>query len=168
MQKYAIAIMDGNDLFLFLNINRSNQGDVYVNFNEHHPGHKPHSSYHASGQLHHKGSNRYLFAKRQHQQPNTNFKDSESIITTSIRKGDGRAWNFKCDPKDYTGVMIIPDEIIKPEFGFQFNVEIVEAGRESWASTYPYIKIIQQQIFDNNTPWIVASLYQIFELSITK
>lgn len=168
MERYAIAIKDANELFLFLNINRSKQGDVYVNFNEHHPSHKPHSSYHSSGQLHHKSSNHYMFPIRKQQKPDINLKGFESIITTSIRKGDGRAWNIKCEPKDYLDIMIIPDEIITPEFGLQFKIEIVEAGKQSWASTYPNIKIIQQQVFDKNVPCIIASLYQMLGSSVKK
>ena len=160
MEKYAILIKDSEELFLFLNINRTVHGDVYVNFNENHPSHKPHSSYHASGQLHHKSSRQYLFPIRKLQQPNKNFNGSESIIVTSIREGAGRAWDIKCNPMDYTEVMIIPNEIIIPEFGFQFNVEIVDANKKSWASTYPYAKVIEQQIFHKNEPWIVVSLYE--------
>lgn len=165
MEKYAIAIKDGNELYLFLTINRSYKSDVYVNFNEHHPNHKPHSSYHASGQLHHKSSNYYVFPKRKKQKPSRDLKGFEGIITTAIRKGDGKAWNIKCDPKDYLGIMIIPDEIITPEFGFQFHVE---AGIQPRASTYPYIQMIQQKIFDKNIPWIVASLYEMHGTPVIK
>ena len=168
MEKCAIAIKDEDDLFLFLTINRSKHGDVYINFNEHHPNHKPHSSYHSSGQLHHKSSKHYVFPIRKKQKPSINLKGSESIITTSIRKGDGKAWNIKCDPKDYSDIMIIPDEIIIPEFGFQFHIEVVEAGTQPWASTYPYIQIIQQKIFDKNIPWIAASLYEMHGTPVIK
>lgn len=168
MEQYAVIIKDTDELFLFLSINRSKQGDVYVNFHEHHPNHKPHSSYHASGQLHHKSWKHYSFPIRKHQKPDSSFKDSESIIVTSIRKGDGKAWNIKCDPIEYTDSMIIRDEIITPEFGFQFNVEIVEPGKQPWSSTYPYIQMIQQHVFDKNSPWIVASLYQMFESPVKK
>ena len=139
---------------------------MYVNFNERDAGDEPQSSYHASGQLHHKGRNHYLFPIRKQQKPNKDFKGSESIITTSIRQGDGRAWNVICKPEDYLEIMIIPDEIVTPEFGFQFNVEIVQPGSKAWVSTYPYAKIIQQQIFNYNIPWIVASLYEVNESSI--
>ncbi|MFI5188432.1 MAG: hypothetical protein ACHQF0_16995 [Chitinophagales bacterium] len=162
MEKYAVAINDTDDLFLFLEIHRTDKWDVYVNFNEHHSGHKPHSSYHASGQLHHKSDGHKMFPVRSYQEPKNDFKGSESIIVTSLRKGDGRAWNVKCNSKNYTGAMIIPDEIITPEFGFQLNVEVVEAEQKSWLSTYPYAKIIQQQIFYDNNPWIVVSLYEMF------
>ena len=168
MEQYAVIIKDTDELFLFLNINRSKYGDVYVNFNEHHPSHKPHSSYHASGQLHHKSWKHYLFPIRKRQKPDTDFKNSESIIVTSIRKGDGRAWNIKCNLQDYADSMIIQDEIITAEFGFQFNIEIVEPGKQSWSSTYPYIQMIQQKIFDKYNPWIVASLYQMHASPVTK
>jgi len=51
---------------------------------------------------------------------------------------------MNCDPKDYTEIMIIPDEIITPEFGFQLNVGIIEVWKKSCASIYQYEK------FSNN------------------
>ena len=60
-EQYAIAIKDSGDLFLFIVIRRDIKGNVYVNFNEHHSGNEPHSSYHASGQLHYKSHKRIIF-----------------------------------------------------------------------------------------------------------
>ncbi len=159
-QLYAIAIKDNNDLFLMFSITRSDQGDYYVNFNENYSGHKPHSSYHQSGQLHHKSHNKKVFPKRQ-SQPTANFSGSEVIITTSIKKGEGRAWNVQCEPKNYTNIMIIEDEILIPQFGYNFEVEIVEPGTNPWISSYPFAKIVQQQTFKTPGPWVIATLYQM-------
>lgn len=160
-EKYAITIRDTDKLFLMFVINRSTVGDVYVNFNERDTQHKPHSSYHGSGQLHHKGYNKKLFPLRKKQAPTGSFKGTETIITTSIRKGDARAWNVSCEPGDYDEIMEIKDDIITPEFGYQFSVELVEPGVTPWISKYQYARVIQQQIFKQGTPWIVASLYEM-------
>lgn len=164
-ESYAIAVRDAGELFLMFSINRDAAGDVYVNFNKRDNKHKPHSSYHASGQLHHKSYGSYNSPIRKYQPPNDKFSGSEPIITTSIRKGDARAWGILCKPKDYTEVMEIEDKIITPKFGYQFLVELVELRVTSWISTYPYAKIIQQKIFKKSVPWIVASLY---EMSLTR
>ena len=164
LEKYAIGIRDSGDLFLMFSIRRGVEGDVYVNFNDRDTKHKPHSSYHVSGQLHHKGYNKILFPIRKKQTPTMSFTGSETIITTSLKKGDARAWNIKFNPGDYTGIMEIQDKIITPEFGYQFSVELVEPGVTPWISKYRYGKVIQQQIFKQGTPWIVASLYEMSEV----
>ena len=163
-ESYAIAVRDDGKLFLMLTINRDTGGDVYVNFNERDNKHKPHSSYHASGQLHHKSYGSYNFPIRKKQQPKGKFSGSESIITTSIRKGDARAWNVPCKQNNYLEVMEIADEIITPEFGYQFSVELVEPKGVPWISTYPYARIIQQKIFKKSIPWIAASLYEMSQV----
>lgn len=160
-ERYAIGIRDSGDLFLMFVINRSATGDIYVNFNRRDSDHKPHSSYHASGQLHHKGYNKKLFPMKKKQTPTSSFTGSETIITTSIRKGDARAWNVPCEPGDYDEIMEIADNIITPEFGYQFLVELVEPEGIPWVSTYSYARVIQQQIFKQGVPWIVASLYEM-------
>lgn len=165
-EKYAIAIRDSGDLFLMFSICRSAKGDVYVNFNKRDTKHDPHSSYHVSGELHHKGYNKILLPIRDKQTPTSSFKGTETIITTSIRKGDARAWNVLINPEDYTGIMEIPDKIITPVFGYQFSVELVEPGLTPWVSEYQYARVIQQQIFKQGVPWIVASLYDVFKGSI--
>ena len=158
--EYAIAIKDGADLFLIFTIAKSAKDDFYVNFNGQSSDHKPHSSYHQSGQLHHKSHNRKVFPIRK-RQSTKNFSGSEVIITTSIKQGDGKAWNVKCEPKNYADIMVIDDKIITPKFGYNFEVEILEPGTDPWISTYPYAKVIQQQIFKKHSPWIVATLYEM-------
>ena len=163
--KYAIAVEDSGQLFLFLHITRTYQGDVYVNFNEHHANHKPHSSYHASGQHHHKSSNYMVLPKKSFQRPNDNFKNSENIITTSLRRGDGRAWGVICKPEFYNGIMIIKDEIIIPEFGFQLSVDLYESGSLPSGYSNCVINVIQKEIFNNDVPQIVAIIYEVESLT---
>lgn len=160
-EKYAIAIADSGSLYLFLGIRRSRAGDIYVNFNENYPGHKPHSSYHSSGQHHHKSHNSIMTIHTKHRHPpDNNFRGSENIITTLIRHGDGKAWNKVCKPENYNEVMVIADEIITPEFGYQLAIDIVQYGSLPEVSTQIYNKIIQQKTFDKKKPLIVASLYE--------
>ena len=159
--KYAIAIEDTGQLFLFLDIIRSSSGDVYVNSNENHPNHKPHSSYHASGQHHHKSHNKIFLPKKILQPPNNQFKGSQNIWTTTIRKGEGRSWNIICERNHYMGVMIIKDEIIIPEFGFQLSIDLYQSGLILAGFTNSIINIIQQETFNNDIPQIIATLYEV-------
>ena len=160
-EKYAIAIEDSGELFLFLNIKRGVLGDIYVNFNEHHPSHKPHSSFHASGQLHHKSDNHKVLPIKMLQPPNNKFTGSTNIITTCIRHGDGRAWNEMCKRDDYTDVMVIKDANITPQFGYQLAIDLVQFGDAPVGYDKVSINIIQQRTFKHNKPLIVASLFEV-------
>ena len=161
LEKYAIAVRDAQDLFLTFEINRSSQGDVYVNFNKRDSRHKPHSSYHASGQLHSKSYNKKLFPPIHKQPPTGSLNGSEGIIITSIQKGDGRAWNRVCIPTNYQEIMEIKDEIITPKFGYQLLFELVEPNTTPGILTDPYTRIVKQHFFKGNAPWIVVSLYEM-------
>jgi hypothetical protein len=160
-ERYAVGVRDKGELFLMFEIVRSTSGDVYVNFNERNPGDRLHSSYHASGQLHLKGNGRYRFPVRKRQAPSAEFTGAETIIATAIRRGDGAAWGVKLNSADYLDLMEIDDEIITPEFGYQFSIELAEPEATPWVSTYPYARVVQQRIFKGGIPWIVASLYEM-------
>jgi hypothetical protein len=159
--KYAIAVEDKGQLFLFLEITRSHHGDVCFNFNEHHANRKPHSSYHASGQRHHKSHNHMVLPKKNLQRPNDKFKDSVNIITTSIRGGDGRAWGVICKPAFYNEIMTMKDEMITPKFGLQLSVDLYESGSLPSGYNNCIVNVIQKQIFNDDVPQIVATLYEI-------
>jgi hypothetical protein len=167
-EKYAIAVKDSQDLFLMFVINRSSDGDIYVNFNKRDDKHNPHSSYHASGQLHHKSYNKKLFPLNKKQPPKNRFSGSEAIIQTSIQKGEGRAWNRVCVSYEYQEIMEIKDENIIPEFGYQLIFEVVEPHTVPWISTNPYAKLIQQHFFKTKSPWIVVTLYEMSIVPHTK
>lgn len=160
-RKYAVATKYSDILYLLFEIKRYKSGDIYIHFNKHSRKDRPHSTYHATGQVHYKRYNIKLFPPRFKQPPNEKFCGTETIITTSVRKEDGRVWNKLCLTCKYQDIMEINDNIIIPEFGYQFIVDLVEPDTKPWVSTYPYARVIQQQIFKDNIPWIVASLYEM-------
>jgi hypothetical protein len=160
-EKFAISVEDSGELFLFLDITKGRDGDVYVNFNPHHPTQKPHSSYHASGQRHYKSDSRMVLPKRILQSPNHQFKGVENIITTSLRRGSGRSWNVACQEHLYSKVMVIKDDIILPEFGFLLTVDLFESGFLPAGYSNSTINIIQQEIFSTKIPQIVATVFEV-------
>jgi hypothetical protein len=58
--RFAIAVRDGKDLWLFLWLKRDATGDVYVFWPIDEKGRNPHASYHASGRSHQKSYNKAL------------------------------------------------------------------------------------------------------------
>jgi len=64
---YAVAVRDGNDLFVVVTICRELKGDLYVNWPSVAPHLEPHTSYHASGQTHHKAVDRKVHPELRNQ-----------------------------------------------------------------------------------------------------
>ena len=159
--KYAIAVEDRSQLFLFLDITRTASGNVYVKFNERYLNDNPHSSYHATGQRHHKRNNQMVLPKKILQRPDGSFKNSENVIETAIRRGDGRAWGIICKKEMFDAIMIIKDEIIYPQFGFKLSIDLYESGSLPSGYDSCVLNIIQQQIFNSDVPKIVATLYEV-------
>ena len=90
--RIAVAVRDGDDLFVVVEIVRAEQGDVYVNFLRDDPDWKPHSSYHASGQHHQKSYDRKACVYYK-QKPDDSFRGTENVVTTGIASDEPRAIN---------------------------------------------------------------------------
>jgi hypothetical protein len=155
---YAIAVRDGNELFLFLSICRAPQGDVYVNFpRDHKPNWKPHSSYHASGQ-HHQKSFGQKTIERHRQKPDANFRSTENVVTTGIASDEPRAINVPCQTSDFQEVFEIPVSELRPErYRTMISVDITEAGGKSIVT--PGARVVRQAMFQDAIPWILVTLF---------
>ncbi|WP_405364715.1 hypothetical protein [Kitasatospora sp. NBC_00039] len=161
--KYAIAVRDGAGLHQVFDIRRSEDGDVYWNFLAR-PCFMSHTSYHQSGQTHHKSLRQRMFPTRQKQQPDATFQGTETVLTSSIRAGDARAINQPCNPGEFTAVMEIAESSLEgDEFGCQFSLEITEPGVQSFYSTWANSEVIQQRRSEEHSPHLVFTLYKAHE-----
>ena len=165
-EKYSIAVKDNDGLFQRFSIVRSKAGDIYFNFLGSEPEHNPHISYHQSGATHNKFYNHKIF-KNNKQRPNLNFRDTENIVYTCINYKDAMAINMLCVASEFTDVMEIDATLINSEFGKQLSVDLIDPNTKPWPSTYPYSKILKQQIFKQNIPWISVSIFEV-SLEITQ
>jgi hypothetical protein len=131
---FAVAVRDGADLFLVLTICRGPQGDVYVNFpRDHEPDWKPHSSYHASGQHHHKSFGHKPLV-RHAQKPNASLTGTENVVTTGITSDEPRAGNTQCVASDFQEVFEIPLAALRPEkYHTMTSVDIAEPNESAGA-----------------------------------
>lgn len=155
-ERYAIAVIDGDDRFVLFIITRSNNGDVYMNW-PHQPDIKTHTSYHSSGQLHTKSSNKVIF-KYTKQRPNSSFKGAVSLPSTSIHRGEGKAIGITLDKSDFIDVMEIPEINIDAKNGTLLDVELVEQNQQPNVFSNPGARIIQQHSFTYSKPEIVVTL----------
>ncbi len=153
---YAVAVRDGKELFLFLSICRSSKGDVYVNFPRDEPKWEPHSSYHFSGQHHHKSFN-YKAMLYQRQRPDINFRGTENVVTTGIAIEELRALNALCRMEDYYGIFEISvSELRSEQYRMGISVDITDI---SGNPIIPNTTFLRQAIFKDYFPWISVTLY---------
>jgi hypothetical protein len=157
----AVAVRDGADLFVVITINRGPEGDVYVNWpRDHIPGWNPHTSYHASGQHHHKSFNQKLVVFHE-QKPDANFRGAKRISGTPVNTTDPRKVNHPCDPEKLDGVVEIPLSDLRPEmYRHVVTVDFVQPNHV--ANIVQEKRMVRQTIFRDSDPWIVVTLFETF------
>lgn len=129
-QKYAVAIRDGDDLWLTMWVRCSPKGEVFILYPR--AGREagdPHASYHLSGIFHQKGHGKARL--RQQRQPLTaSFKESEHL---EIYLGHGKSSGAVCDPQAFDAVVIVEPGILGPKHG-SVGIDLVAPGYEAkWA-----------------------------------
>lgn len=154
---YAVAVREGSDLFLTHTICLDPKTDVYINWiRDHDPDWKPHTSYHASGQYHHK-SNGVMIQKKKRQNPDENFSGTENVIQTGIAIDEHRRIHTPYRKTDFQGLFEIPVSDLKPEPGrIQLSVDLAEPKEQPILA--PGAKIIRQAVFQDSVPWIMCTL----------
>jgi len=155
---YAVAVRDGQDLFLFLSICRGPQGDVYVNFpRDCKPRWKPHSSYHASGQQHQRSFGHKFLVQHGHK-PDANFINTANVVTTGIASDEPRLINTFCQATDFQEVFEIPiGELRSEKYRPFLSVDITEVNGSPIIT--PEAKVLRQAIFQDSVPWILVTLF---------
>jgi hypothetical protein len=154
---YAVAIRDGDELWLFCRINRTVTGDVYVAPLRPDPNWNPHVSYHASGQYHVKN-----YALPYHvshwQKPDANSLGTHNLSTMGIASHEPRITNAPCKVEDYTEVFEIPISELRPEQYRTFvSLDLTEPSGQPIIT--PGAKILRQAIFQDSIPWIMVTLF---------
>ncbi|HWX29878.1 MAG TPA: hypothetical protein VNZ53_20870 [Steroidobacteraceae bacterium] len=155
---YAVAVREGSDLLTVLTIVRDIRGNVYNNIPRPHiPNHKPHASYHASGQRHAKSFDGPPMLRRNLQRPDKNFRGIENVFDLVISPDDPRALNIPCQRSDYDDVFEIPYEGLKSTKQGQLCVDLAEPGVTPPPRSRTE-RIICRKTFKDNVPWIIATL----------
>jgi hypothetical protein len=113
---FAVAVRDGNDLFLWIRIRRSKTGEIFYMFPTGRTGSDwerwdPHGSLHKDGRFHHKSYGQKIFPK-QRQKPDANFKETEQLVTRPIASNEPRAFNVPCDQTQFSEVMEVSVDLL--------------------------------------------------------
>jgi hypothetical protein len=156
----AVAVRSPSGLFTIGSIVRRAAGDVYVNFPR--PGltgSKPHTSYHASGQHHHKTYGHAMMV-RYKQRPDANFQDVENVVTIGVAQGDAEKLGVPCNPADYSHVFEIPAGDVRglaKGGSTMLSVDISTPGGRPIVT--PGARIVQHVAYHDTIPWVLVTFF---------
>jgi hypothetical protein len=158
---FAVAIRDGAQLFLWIRISRSKNGDVYCvlpTAAQGVPEHRdwnPHASHHASGKTHYKSFGK-IRRQRQQQKPGANLKGTQHLLTTDIRSDDLSQCGVICNPEEFRDLIEVPIALIRPNNAREthVSVDLIEAGGR--ADLAPGCEILVQREFSGVPPILVT------------
>jgi hypothetical protein len=123
--KYAVAVREGDDLWLVLWVRRLPKGEFFVIRPMRDREWTPHTSYHLDGTLHMKSHNRKALTPRKRQPLTGTFRGAVDLGIESgyVPKGVGAI----CDPAAFSGVVEVPSGTLGPRHG-AVGVVLVEPG----------------------------------------
>lgn len=153
----AVAVRDGEDLFLSLRVKRNDRGEIFVLLptGETEPGSKrwnAHWSYHEDGWVHYKSFGKPRF-RTKGQEPDANFTGTAPPLILYIEPDH---LDELCNPTEFSDVMEIPiDRLRNKETGL--SIDLTAPGDQ------PNIAgpILQRSEFKDTIPWIVVTLYRV-------
>jgi len=130
--RFAVAIRDGENLWLTLWIRCSSQGDVYIFQPRGDGAWNPHTSLHRNGRLHVKSHDRKVLPPKKVQPPATMVgAQTLGAFGGHVPKTVGAV----CDPRDFAGVLEVPAGILGPRNG-QVVVDLL-SGPDVEPLTWP-------------------------------
>lgn len=152
--KYAVAVREGDGLWLVLWVRRSPKGEFFVMKPIGDREWDPHTSYHLNGNVHMKSHDRKVLPPRKRQPLTGVFRGCEPIFMYGgyAPKGVGAV----CDLTVFTGVVEVAPGIFGPRDG-TVAVDLVEPGHMPTDYTQSG-EIVTQKVFLEVTPNVVITV----------
>jgi hypothetical protein len=152
--RYALAVRDGNDLWLTLWVRRSPKPEFFVFQPRGDHDWNPHASLHADGTFHLKSHGRIMLPPVKRQPPNS-IRGSETL---GAYAGHGpKSVGAVCDPQDFTGVFEIGPGVLGPRNG-TVVVDLLEHA-DSQPLAWPG-REVERRLFTAVAPYV---LFRIIE-----
>ena len=152
VQKYAVAIRDGSDLWLTMWVRCSRKGEIFIMYPRGNREWDAHASYHLDGTFHQKSHRmKHLSQKRQ---PLTEaFRGSEPLGNYG---GHGKGSGAVCDPRVFDGVVIVEPGILGPIHG-SVAFDLAEPGYVR----KPEPGVTERQVFLRGArPSVIITIYR--------
>jgi hypothetical protein len=162
---FALAVRDGDDLFLWIRLRRAAGTDIYYVIPTGREDERdwkkwnPHGSWHRNGRLHHKSFHKKVLSDER-QKPDASFEGTYNLITRGLASDEPRAFGVLCDRTKFSEVMEIPIEILSPKhYETYTSVDVSEPGMQ------PILmggqeEVLVQRVFDDAVPHITATVYR--------
>jgi len=166
-KRYAIAVRDEADLFLFMWVKweeSSNAGEFFAFLpRPHDTSINAHASYHADGGYHiksHHMSNRNRIMRQLKQRPDQNFVGTAHLLDQRIDQNGPRAIGQKCDLGFFSEVFEIPlAELRTTELNTHVSADLVSYGHGP--NLVPNARVIRQKEYRDVFPFLVFTLYEM-------
>src|SRR5713226_2075645 len=123
---YAVAIRDGNGLWLLARIRRSKSG-IYFLMQRDTPDWNPHASYHQSG-ISQVRSYKWKYFETQKQKLDATFRGVETVFSMGISPGEEALYNIPCNTGKFDDVFEIPRELFYAGKPHALVADIIEPG----------------------------------------
>jgi hypothetical protein len=164
-RRYAIAVRDEGNLFVFMWIKRSMIGDVYAFMpRPHDPSINAHVSYHADGRYHFKSHNmdgRNKIMCQQKQKPDQDFIGAEHVLEQTITLSNVRSIGMRYNPSEFSDVFAISANELETKTYVRVTSDLVSPGHGP--NLVPGARVIQQRECRSYFPYIVFTLYEMPE-----
>jgi hypothetical protein len=162
---FAVAVEDGDDLFLWMRLNRAARTDIYYVLptgREDDPEWKawdPHGSWQRDGRLHHKSFDQKMLPAERQQKPNAEFKGTYQMILRGIASSEPRAFGVRCDPTKFSEVVKIPVEMLSPKhYQTYTSIDVSEPGLQPRLMGGKE-KILMKRVIADAIPHITVTVY---------
>jgi hypothetical protein len=151
--RYAVALRDGNDLWLTLWVRRSPKGEFFIMMPRGDRDWDVHTSYHLDGTLHMKSFGRTGLQPQKRQPLTGSFHGTEHLggYYGHAPKSVGAV----CDPAAFSGILELPPGVLGPSKG-AVTVDLVEPGHEP--TGFPWKSVAKRQVFDDFLPNVVITV----------
>jgi hypothetical protein len=151
--RYAVAVRDGDRLWLVLWIRRTPEPAVFIMHPTGESERDIHTSYHRDGTLHRKSYGRVSLPPYKRQPLTGAFRGTEHL---GAEYGySPRGLGAICDPVDFSSVLEVPVGVLGPVAG-GITVDLVEPGK---ATTWmPWSRVVMRKVFRDIEPWLVMTI----------
>lgn len=152
--RYAVAVRDGDGLWLTLWVRRSRRGAFFVMVPRGDRDWDVHTSYHLDGTLHMKSHGRTVLTAQKRQPLTGTFRGTEHL---GASYGHGpKSVGAICDPAAFSGVLEVGPGVLGPRDG-GVTVDLVEPGHEPLSIPWT---IVERLTFCDIVPWVVLTVIE--------
>jgi hypothetical protein len=163
---FAVAVRDGDELFLWIRLRRAAGTDIYYVVPTGREDERdwkkwnPHGSWHRDGRVHHKSFDKKMLPVEERQKPDARFEGTYNLITRGLASDEPRAFGVLCDPTKFSEIMEIPVEILSPKhYETYTSVDVSEPGLQPMLMGGGE-EIPLQRVFDDAIPHITVTVYR--------